>query len=138
MFEISTYEDKHGNRVITVVCANPITVIMIYAPLANGVYFTVIIIKTPLLNGNCPITDPIIKIEVVHTMGHRPSLSLPRIFMNFVSSLFESKKKKSCDNDFCWSVWQGKSRWLYLHKFCCYSTIYPIKFSLLDLLFLQL
>ena len=30
-----------------------------FSPLANGVYLRVIINKTPLRNGNCPITGPI-------------------------------------------------------------------------------
>ena len=36
---------------------------------ANGVYLIVIINKTPLRNGNCPITDPITEMGVAHTMG---------------------------------------------------------------------
>ena len=51
-------------------CANPITVTRIFSigffPLANGVYFVVIIKKTSLHNGNCPITDPITKMGVAH------------------------------------------------------------------------
>ena len=38
-------------------------------PLANGVYFTVIINKTPLHNGNCPITNLIAEMGVEHTVG---------------------------------------------------------------------
>ena len=37
-----------------------------FFPLANGVYFVVIIKKTSLHNGNCPITDPITKMGVAH------------------------------------------------------------------------
>ena len=40
------------------------------SPLANGVYLRVIINKTPLPNGNCPITDPITEMRVAHTVGH--------------------------------------------------------------------
>ena len=36
---------------------------------ANGVYLIVIINKTPLRNGNCPITDPITEMGVAHTMA---------------------------------------------------------------------
>ena len=40
-----------------------------FSPLANGVYLIVIINKTPLRNGNCPITDPITEKGVAHTVG---------------------------------------------------------------------
>ena len=40
-----------------------------FSPLANGLYFTVITNKTPLRNGNCPITDPITEMGVAHTVG---------------------------------------------------------------------
>ena len=38
-----------------------------FSPLANGVYLIEIINKTPLSNGNWPITDPINKMGVAHT-----------------------------------------------------------------------
>ena len=34
-----------------------------FPPLTNGVYFIIIIKKTPLHNGSSPITDPITKWE---------------------------------------------------------------------------
>ena len=37
-----------------------------FTPLANGVYFTVIIKKTPSCNGNSPITDPITEMGVAY------------------------------------------------------------------------
>ena len=40
-----------------------------FSPLANGVYLIVIINRTPLPNGNCPITDPITEMGVAHTVG---------------------------------------------------------------------
>ena len=40
-----------------------------FSPLANGVYIILIINKTPLRNGNWPITDPITEMGVAHTVG---------------------------------------------------------------------
>jgi hypothetical protein len=37
-----------------------------FPPLTNGVYFMVIVKKTPLRNENSPITDPITKKGVAH------------------------------------------------------------------------
>ena len=39
-----------------------------FSPLVNKVYLIAIINKTPLRNGNCPITDPIAKMGVAHTV----------------------------------------------------------------------
>ena len=49
------------------VCADPITVTRNFP---NGVYFLVIIKKTPLRNGNSPITDSTTKMGVVHAFEH--------------------------------------------------------------------
>ena len=44
-----------------------------FSPLANGVYLIAIINKTPLRNGNCPITGPLAEMGVAHTVGqYRP------------------------------------------------------------------
>ena len=40
-----------------------------YSPLANGVYLIAIINKTPMCNGNCPITNLITEMRVADTMG---------------------------------------------------------------------
>jgi hypothetical protein len=40
-----------------------------FSLLANVVYLIAIINKTPLRNGNCPITDPIAEMGVAHTVG---------------------------------------------------------------------
>ena len=40
-----------------------------FSPLANGVYLIATTNKTPLRNGNCPITDPITEMGVAHTVG---------------------------------------------------------------------
>ena len=40
-----------------------------FSPLANWVYFIAIIYKTPLHNGNCPITNLITEMGVAHTVG---------------------------------------------------------------------
>ena len=48
-------------------CAKPITVNRIFLfSFAFGVYFIEINMKTPLCNGNSPITNPITKIGVAH------------------------------------------------------------------------
>ena len=39
-----------------------------FSPLADDVYRILIINKTPLCNGNCPIMDPITKMGIAHTM----------------------------------------------------------------------
>ena len=40
-----------------------------FSPLANGLYLIATTNKTPLCNGNRPITDPITEMGVVHTLG---------------------------------------------------------------------
>ena len=45
-------------------CANPIAVIMTFPHLQMAFTFLLIINKTLLHNGNCPITDPITEMEV--------------------------------------------------------------------------
>ena len=42
-----------------------------FSPLANWVYFKVIVKKIPLHNENSPIMDPITKIRVAHTVKSR-------------------------------------------------------------------
>ena len=48
---------------MTHICANPIAVIMTFPHLQMAFTFLLIINKTLLHNGNCPITDPITNIE---------------------------------------------------------------------------
>ena len=42
-----------------------------FPPLANALSLISTTNKTPLRNGNCPITDPIMKMRVAHTVGLR-------------------------------------------------------------------
>ena len=39
------------------------------SPLANRVYLITIVNKTPLRNGNCPVTNLITEMGVAHTVG---------------------------------------------------------------------
>ena len=122
-------------------CANPITVTRIFSigffPLANGVYFVVIIKKTSLHNGNCPITDPITKMGVAHAFE---SCNCQYVSNEMLFIILRSKCYHfgfSLENFNSGSLWAGREG-NYEGSFCCAGSHYSCLVGLLSIcIFLQ-
>ena len=62
-----------------------------FFPLVNGVYFSVIIKKTALSNGNSPITDPFTEMGVLHSiyLRVRGFMYYFKLKLNFIPTNFQ-------------------------------------------------
>ena len=67
-----------------------------FSPLANGLYFIATTNKTPLRNGNCPVTNPITEMGVARTIepksDFQSQISTSKIYIEFSNPSLKTRQ----------------------------------------------